>query len=382
MVIVPDVSGRRRILFAAAGGHGHLQPLLPLAERAIRMGHAVLVTGAASLGGHATARGLAFAATGPDVVPVVAPLTVHDIDHERRVVASYFVARLGRARASQVLELCSSWQPDVVVHDEVDFGAAVAAEAAGLPHVQVIVIGAGGFILPELVQDPLNALLAEFGAEQAGFNMLHRHLTLTPFPVSFRDPVHPLAGPVISYHVPPPLKSRRKRTSRSLFVTLGTIFNTESGDLLRTAMLGAAECPGVERVVVATGEHVDPTNLGPLPHSVQVHRFVDQDAVLAASDAVISHGGSGTVLGALKQALPSVSLPIGADQQLNSDRLRLLGLGVTLAADTATVEQVRDACHAVLTASYMRQQLDRVRDEFVEAVTPDDALSAVTSLAR
>ncbi len=376
------VSGWRRILFAAAGGHGHLQPLLPLAERAARTGHEVLVTGAASLGGHVTARGLAFAATGPDLVSIAAPLTVHDVNDERRIVASYFVARLGRARARHVLDLCSSWQPDVVVRDEVDFGAAVAAEAAGLPHVQVIVIGAGGFILPELVHDPLNALLAEFGAEQAGFDMLHRHLTLTPFPASFRDPAHPLAGPAISYHVPPPPKIRSKWTKRSLFVTLGTIFNTESGDLLRTATLGAAKCSGVKRVVVATGEHVNPASLGPLPKNVGVHRFVDHDAVLAASDAVISHGGSGTILSALKQALPSVTLPMGADQQLNSERLRVLGLGVSLAADAATVEQVHDACHAVLTASFMRQQLDRVRAEFLEAVAPDEALSAVASLAR
>lgn len=97
--------------------------------------------------------------------------------------------------------------------------------------------------------------------------------------------------------------------------------------LLRTAALGAAGCRDVRAVVVATGVHVDPAALGPLPSHVTAHRFVDQDAVLAASDAVISHGGSGTVLGALKQALPSVTMPMGADQQLNSDRLRALGLG-------------------------------------------------------
>lgn len=162
------MSVRSRILFAAACGHGHLQPLLPIAERAIRAGHDVLVTGAASLGGHATAYGLPFAATGPDLVPIYAPLTVHDVDHERRAVAEYFVARLGRARASDLLELCSTWHPDVVIRDEVDFGAAVAAEAAALPHVPVIVIGAGGFILPELVHDPLNGSSPSSGPSRSG----------------------------------------------------------------------------------------------------------------------------------------------------------------------------------------------------------------------
>lgn len=376
------MSVRRRLLFAAAGGHGHLQPLLPLAERAVGAGHDVLVTAAASLGRHATARGLAFAATGPDLVPMSAPLTVHDVDHERRAVPDYFVARLGHARASDVLDLCSKWHPDVVVRDEVDFGAAVAAEAAALPQVPVIVIGAGGFVLPELVHDPLNALLAEFVAEQAGFEVLHRHLTLTPFPESFRDPTHPLTGPALSYHVAPPPKCHSTGTGKSVLVTLGTIYNTESGDLLRTATLGAAACPHVQRVIVATGEHVDPASLGKLPKHVAAHRFVDQDTVLAASDAVVSHGGSGTVLGALKQALPSVTLPMGADQHLNSERLRVLGLGVSLAADAATVDDIRDALNAVLTAAAMPQRLRRVREELLPAVGPDEAVAAAASLGR
>jgi UDP:flavonoid glycosyltransferase YjiC (YdhE family) len=353
----------RRLLFAAAGGHGHLQPLLPLAKYAVRLGHAVLVTGAASLGKYATAQGLSFAASGSDLVPIKAPLTVHDVDTERRAVASYFVARLGHSRAKALLDLCSEWQPDVIVRDEVDFGAAVAAETASLPHVPVTVIGAGGFILSELVNDPLNSVLAEFGAQQAGFEMLHRHLTLTPFPLSFRDPAHPISGPSVNYHVPPPPRPQGRSTGGRVLVTLGTIFNTESGDLLRDAALGAAASPGVESVTVATGEHLDPASLGSLPAHVRVERFVNQDEVLAESDAVISHGGSGTVLGALKQGLPMVTLAMGADQHLNSERLQELGLGVSLPADKATVQDISGALDAVLASQTMRQRLREVREE-------------------
>lgn len=158
----------RRMLFAAAGGLGHLQPLLPLADQAVRAGHDVLVTGAASLSRHAAARSLAFTPSGPDFEPVHAALTVHDVEDEQRAVASYFVARPGRARAAAVLALCRSWRPDVVVRDEVDVGAAVAAEVAGLPHVAVVVIGAGGFIVPELVARPLSDLRAQFGLDGKG----------------------------------------------------------------------------------------------------------------------------------------------------------------------------------------------------------------------
>ena len=372
---------RHRVLFAAAGGHGHLQPLLPLATEAAGAGHEVLVTGAASLGSHVTARGLAFVASGPDLLPIHAPLVVRDIAGERQAVADHFVARLGRSRATAVLKLCRSWHPDVVVRDEVDFGAAVAAEAARLPHVAVIVIGAGSFIVPAIVDEPLrNVSFEVLGHDGDGSALLHRHLTLTPFPASFRDPSDPLPGRALAYTVPPPPRTRTGSDGASVFVTLGTIFNTESGDLLRTAVLGATSCAAVREVVVTTGEHLDPARLGPLPSHVAVHRFVDQDACLARCDAVVSHAGSGTVLGALRHGLPTVNLPMGADQQLNAVRLQDLGLGLSLRADTADTAQVSDALAHVLASVETAQRLQAVRDEILAAVEPADAISAVTAL--
>ena len=370
------------MLFSAAGGHGHLQPLLPLAEQAARVGHEVLVTGAASLAAHVSARGLPFAPTGPNLEPIHAPLVVHDLDKERRAIADYFVARLGRARAGAVLDLCLSWRPHVVVRDEVDFGAAVAAEAAGVPQARVIVIGAGRFILPEIVLGPLERLASEFGVDAFERVAAHdRHLTLTPFPASFRHPADPLLGQVVAYHVPAPPRTSPERDGRTVFVTLGTIFNTESGDLLRTAALGAAGCSSVERVFVATGEHFDADSLGRLPQNVSVLRFVEQEAFLAKCDAVISHAGSGTVLGALKQALPSVNLPMGADQQLNADRLETLRLGKSLRADTATIEDVRQAIAEILGSHPMRRRLESMRDEILATPGPDQAVQALTDLA-
>jgi len=54
--------------------------------------------------------------------------------------------------------VCTAWQPDAVVCDEIDFGSIVAAERLGLPHASVLVIAAGSFVRPELVAEPLSAL--------------------------------------------------------------------------------------------------------------------------------------------------------------------------------------------------------------------------------
>lgn len=73
-----------------------------------------------------------------------------------------------------------------------------------------------------------------------------------------------------------------------------------------------------------------------MPDNVTVQQFVQQDEALAFCAAVVSHAGSGTVLGALKHTLPMVSLPMGGDQHLNARRIQALGLGLSLRADEAS----------------------------------------------
>ena len=56
------------------------------------------------------------------------------------------------------------------------------------------------------------------------------------------------------------------------------------------------------------------TLLGAQPAHVRAERFVPQSEELPHCDLVISHGGSGSVLGALAHGLPQLLLPLGADQ--------------------------------------------------------------------
>jgi UDP:flavonoid glycosyltransferase YjiC (YdhE family) len=91
-----------------------------------------------------------------------------------------------------------------------------------------------------------------------------------------------------------------------------------------------AAASAVDGVIVATGEHVDPAELGPLPNHVVAERFVAQRDVLAGCYAVVSHAGSGTVLDALLHGLPQVCLPLGGDQTLNARRCAELGSGIVL----------------------------------------------------
>ena len=85
------------------------------------------------------------------------PLLPVDRGHEERVIRDVFAGIVARERAARLLEVYGRWRPDVVVRDEVDFGAAVAAERLGIPHASIVVLAAGGLIRPDLVGEPLDA---------------------------------------------------------------------------------------------------------------------------------------------------------------------------------------------------------------------------------
>ena len=80
--------------------------------------------------------------------------------------------------------------------------------------------------------------------------------------------------------------SERCRTCPAVYLTLGTIFNLESGDLFERALAGLRELPG--SVVVTVGRELDPQILGPQPPNVLVRQYIPQSLVLPRCDLVVS----------------------------------------------------------------------------------------------
>ena len=101
-------------------------------------------------------------------------------------------------------------------------------------------------------------------------------------------------------------------------------------------------------IAVTTGPGTDPSILGPRPANVAAAPFVPQALVMPLASAVVSHTGSGTMLGALASGLPQVCLPRGADQFANADRVQSVGAGIRLLPDEVTPESLRAAVTAVL----------------------------------
>ena len=219
-------------------------------------------------------------------------------------------------------------------------------------------------------------------------DMLDRYLVVAPFPPSFRDPAFPLPPTAHSIrpasldvraheHVPTWISDLDEQPTA--YFTLGTEFNLESGDLFTRVVAGLRQLP--INVVVTVGRGIDPTELGSQPANVRVEQFIAQSVLLPHCDLVVSHAGSGSVIGALAHGLPSVLLPMGADQLHNATRCEQLGVGRTLDVMRATPTDVRDAAASLLADTESRRRAELLRNEARDLPDVDSVVARLEHLA-
>ena len=243
------------MLFSFVGGIGHAEPLVPVADAVHAAGHEVAFTGHERyLAALATKGFRTFAVDGGSGGPPPAgrlPLIEPSQQNEDRVIRAYYLGEVPRRRVPGYAELYARWSPDVVVRDEMDVSAAVLAEAHGIPQVVVLVFAAGSFLRPSVVAEPLAALRAQHGLPaDPDLRSLGGDLVLSPFPAGFRDPAFPLPPSVRLFRTADPVGSqpvsmppwRTDLPDRPVvYVTLGTIFALESGDLFERLLAGLVE---------------------------------------------------------------------------------------------------------------------------------------------
>ena len=210
---------------------------------------------------------------------------------------------------------------------------------------------------------------------------------LSPFPASLRDPAHPppptthffRSLPGAARDAPDEVSPRERVGAPTVYLTLGTEFNTESGDLFDRAIAGLRQLP--INLVVTVGRDIDPAEFGPQPTNVRIERYLPQGEVLPACDLVVCHGGSGTLVGALSHGLPMVVLAMGADQPANARRCDQLGLGMCLDPVRATSEEIRDTAAAVLADSNYRLAAQKVQAEIEAQASPASAVVLLEQVA-
>ncbi|MEU6024233.1 activator-dependent family glycosyltransferase [Micromonospora sp. NPDC048871] len=297
-----------------------------------------------------------------------------------------------------------SWQPDLVVWDTMTFAGAVAARACGAAHARLLygldLVGntraafnrhlAG---LPvELRDDPmaewLGFSLERYGCDTGfGEDMVVGDFSIDQFPQSMRFPLDvptvpvrytPYNGPAL---VPDWLHDRPK--PKRVCLTLGLSHRDERGG--DRASIGdiLASLADLDVEVVATLNARQTESLPSLPGNVRVVEFVPLNVLLPTCDAVIHHGGSGTLTTAMLHGVPQLIVPHMVWDSINTAR-RLADYGAgdyVRDIERLSGDELRTRLVRLLTEPSVRHNAARLRREMVGTPGPNDLVPVLEKLA-
>jgi zeaxanthin glucosyltransferase len=164
---------------------------------------------------------------------------------------------------------------------------------------------------------------------------------------------------------------------RHVLVTVGTVSEHMARDFYLRAV--AALEPMADRlqaVLVASGDLIPE----PPRHVLTVARVPMLD-LLPRLDAVVCHGGMGTVSEALTHGVPLVVAPIRHDQPVVARQVAEAGAGIEVSFESATPAELADAMSAVLEEPSYRASARRIGDSFAAAGGARAAAAHLAALA-
>ena len=321
-----------RVLVSGVPGLGHLVPLLDLAGALQLAGHEVRV---------ATNKEFHAVIAGAGLQPVSAGMSNGQMREERshrwpetdaqpvRVWATRMWAQVMAPSTLEDLLVCmEGWPPDVVLHEEGEYAAPVAAAEAGIPWVTH---GWGSPLrsareLAE-IEDLASALWESCGRDVPAAAGLYAYALVNPCPPMLQD--QPPPGASVVWPIRPRLpEGRGPALEADAYIGFGTVPSLANARAQLTAAVRACTSRGMRVVVTAPSEQLR-RELAELDERlVEAREFVSLPALLCSCKVVISHAGAGTVLASLAAGVPVVLMPRGTPSQLRmADACHQAGVG-------------------------------------------------------
>nr|BFE57621.1 glycosyltransferase [Dactylosporangium thailandense] len=380
-----------RVLVVTWGWRSHLNHLVPHAWALRAAGHDVRVACPADLTEAVTGVGLAAVPVGPrlDFATVATGQIARIRDDPGggpaggalpRSVTVGGVAHTYAATMLPDLVAFGRWfRPGLVLHEQNNLGAAVAAAALGVPSVRVL--WGPDFALP-IDRDAVLGPLAEPYGVAPPEVPLTGTLTLDPCPPPLQVP---LAGPHRPVRFVPyngvavlPRWLRGPADRPRIALSQGTLMprlGFAAFDL-RTTVAALAD---LDAEFVLT---VEPEPGQVLPPNVRAAPGLAHHLLLPTCAAVVHQGGAGTTMTAVACGVPQLVLPRVGDQHFNAERVVAAGVGAALPAERARPDAIRDAVAELIGDPLRRAAAARLRRRNDARPAPAEVAGHLTRLAR
>ena len=417
-----------RVLLTTFEGGGHVAPALLFGRALKALGHAVLVLSDEANRAAAQAHGLAFQPwrTAPNRAAVgQSDDPLDDWRHRwppavvKAICRAVMTAPAG-AYAADTLAAIEEFAPDVVVSNELLFGAMMAAERSRVP---LALFSASVWCFPtrddvppfgpgfapacsdlarqreatvrrmiahwyDVGLDDLNGARRSIGLaplarcldqlEAAGLVVLG---TSAAFDYGRPRQVGRFlyAGPLLGEDATPPAAHPLIDPARAnVLVSFSTTYQGQEKAIARCiAALGDLPVRGI--VTLGPAVPLAALSTTAAPDNVAVVAYADHRAIVPYCRAVICHGGHGTVLRPLMRGVPVVCFTMGRDHAENAQRLVSRGAGVRLRRG-AGVWRIRRAISRILSEPGFAQSSGSLGRQIT--AERDDGTRAAQALER
>ncbi|GAA3582931.1 DUF1205 domain-containing protein [Amycolatopsis ultiminotia] len=381
-----------RVLFVTWAWRSHLYAMVPLAWAMRAAGHDVLVASQPALLPEIERTGLPGVAVGTDVDaagmvrgyllpsgaagPGAAKPAPRNGKGPR---ALQMVLANAESMTADLVELARGWGADLVVSEPTALAGPIAAAAAGVPAVRHLYGTDLMLRARPLLPDALAPLAAAHGVSDVDpFGVA----TIDPTPASLQVPVDYQRIPVryLAYGGAQARPATARRTAGRVCLTWGhTISEVAPERFLLPRVLSALAGSGLS--VVAAVSTRQRALLGDVDEGVEVVVDTAIDDVLPGCDLVVAHGGAGTVLTAVRNAVPMLLIPQLPDHTGHAGRVLATGAGEVLAADEASGERIREEALRLISGDGPRTAVAALAGEMRQAPAPAAVVARLEELA-
>lgn len=333
-----------RVLMSVAPSIGHIIPLFDVGRALQDAGHEVRVATHESRHGLIASAGLEPVAAGISNDEMVAerlrrwPETAHQPATVWAV--RMWVEVMAPATLPGLESIIDAWRPDLIVHDEGEYGAPVAAAAAGIPWV-THAFGSPLRPVTELseLEDLARPVWAAAGQHMPANAGLYSHALINPCPPML-DPTAP--GAAVEWPLRPmTFDGDGAAVEADAYVGFGTVPTFADAPAELEAAVRACAERDMRVVVTARAPELRDRLVAIDPRHVVAEQFVSLPTLLPGCKVVITHAGAGTVLASLAAGVPLVLVPRGSPTQVRMGAA-CHEAGVGRSCDTAGIPRALD----------------------------------------
>jgi UDP:flavonoid glycosyltransferase YjiC (YdhE family) len=386
-----------RVLFVTYGFSGHLKPMVALGWALRAAGHEVMVASHPYFTETITSSGLPALPAGPpfdlegEVRKVAIPASWRTLRaatpaERRERWADLEVLRPAihgaEVIAGDLVSFARSWPCDLVVYEPMGFAGPLVAKVLDIPAVRHLWTVDLTVPLQKFESVLFGDLMTPFGLDSLGVN---GDLSLDPCPSRLqvddgfpRQQMRyvPYNGPaVLPRWLREPAKRRRICISWGTSLTNNGLYQT----FLAPLAVQAVADLDVE-VVLAIADSQRSLFDDELPSNVIAAGPIGLDLLLPTCDALIHHGGGGTLMNAVVHGVPHLVVPYIPDCCCNAIQIVKTGAGVKVMGEDATVESLRSAVREVLEPRY-REAARTLQAELEALPTPAETVPSLEKLS-